>query len=215
MKTFIQLPLGLSYRKAFGRANFIVAPCNREAVSWIDKWPAWPFPAVLIYGAPGSGKTHLASIFSDYRIDAAQLKNDFEPFFQKKIVIENLNRLNNEEALFHLFNFVRDSGGGLLMTAEKIPTFHLPDLQSRMMAVPKAAIGLPDEDFILSVFKQAWDDRHIVVDPAVLTYAVRHMDRTFKTIQDVVQTADELSLATGRKITIPVIKETLERIKEA
>ena len=85
MTDFVQLPLMLSYRKAFGREDFVVAPCNQEAVSWIDKWPNWPVTAVLIYGESGSGKTHLASIFSEYHLDAKELTDDFMPFFQKKI----------------------------------------------------------------------------------------------------------------------------------
>ena len=38
MKSFEQLPLLLSYRKAFGRDDFIVARCNEEAVRWIDRY---------------------------------------------------------------------------------------------------------------------------------------------------------------------------------
>ncbi len=214
MTDFVQLPLALSYRKAFGRADFIVAPCNREAVSWVDKWPAWPFPAVLIYGEKGSGKTHLAGIFSDTRIEAKDLTDTFMPYFQKKIVIENLEQLHSETALFHLFNFIRDLGGSILMTAEKVPEFHLPDLRSRMMAVPKAVISMPDEKFVGDVLRHAFQERHILVDESVLIYATTHMDRSFQTIQQVIETADALSLAEGRKITIPVIKETLNKIKE-
>ena len=214
MTEFVQLPLALSYRKAFGREDFIVAPCNQEAVSWIDKWPNWPVPAVLIYGEKGSGKTHLASIFSEYKIEAADLTDDFMPYFQKKIVVENLEHLASEEALFHLFNFVRDLGGYLLLTAEKIPEFRLTDLKTRIQAVPKAAIGLPDEGFIKNVLGHAFDERQIAVEDSVLTFAVSHMPRSFGAIQNLIQTADELSLAGGRKITIPVIKETLIKIGE-
>jgi len=214
MTGFVQLPLSLSYRKAFGRSDFIVAPCNQEAVSWVDKWPAWPFSAVLIYGEKGAGKTHLASIFSEYHVEAADLTDDFTPYFQKKIVVENLEQLKSEEALFHLFNFIRDLGGSLLLTAEKIPTFHLPDLQSRIQAVPKAAISMPDEQLIFKVLKQAFEIRNILVDDSVLTYAVHRMNRSFRDAQLVIQKADERSLAEGRRITIPVIKEIIEQIGE-
>lgn len=212
MTGFVQLPLALSYRKAFGRNDFMVAPCNREAVSWIDRWPAWPAPAILIYGEHGSGKTHLASIFSEYHIDAADLTDTFMPYFQKKIVVKNLERLRSEESLFHLFNFIRDLGGYLLLTATEIPEFRLPDLQSRIQAIPKASISMPDDEFVRKVLKQAFSDRHILVEDSVLSYAVTHIERSFDVIQNLIQTADELSLAEGRKITIPVIKETLARM---
>ena len=212
MMRFVQLPLALSYHKSFERKDFIVAPCNREAVSWVDKWPAWPFPAVLIYGEKGSGKTHLASIFSEYRLDASEITDDFLPYFQKKIVVENLERLKSEEALFHLFNFIRDLGGSLLLTAEKIPVFQLPDLASRIQAVPKAAIAMPDEAFVLKVLKQAFDERHIAVEESVLSYATTHMQRSFASIQRLIQTADEMSLAAGRPVTVPMMKQVLEQI---
>ncbi len=213
MSDFVQLPLALSYRKAFGREDFMVAPCNHEAVSWVDKWPNWPMHAVLIYGEAGSGKTHLASIFSEYRLDARELTDDFMPFFQKKIVVEHLDELASEIAFFHLFNFVRDLGGSLLLTARQVPEFTLPDLRSRMMAVPKAPIGMPDEAFVLAVLAHAFEERHILVDESVLSYAVRHMSRSFKTIQRVIVAADELSLSAGRKITIPVMREAIEHVR--
>lgn len=214
MTEFMQLPLIFSYRKAFGREDFVVAPCNQEAVSWIDKWPNWPVPAVLIYGESGSGKTHLASIFSEYRLDAKELTDDFMPFFQKKIVVENLENLSSEIALFHLFNFVRDLGGSLLLTARRVPEFALPDLRSRMMAVPKAPIGMPDENFVLAVLAQAFEERHILVDESVLSYAVRHMSRSFRDIRQVIATADALSLAEGRKITVPVMREAIAGVRK-
>lgn len=191
----------------------MVAPCNWEAVSWVDKWPSWPAPAVLIYGESGSGKTHLAQIFSEYKIEARDLTDEFMPFFQKKIVVENLEELGSEEALFHLFNFVRDLGGSLLLTAREVPVFRLPDLRSRMMTVPKAAIAMPDERFVFDVLQRAFADRHILVDASVISYAVRHMARSFREIQNVIRTADELSLAEGRRITIPVMRETLEQVR--
>ncbi|MDY6408186.1 MAG: DNA replication protein [Pseudomonadota bacterium] len=214
MTDFVQLPLMLSYRKDLERGDFVVAPCNREAVSWIDKWPNWPVPCVLIYGEKGSGKTHLASIFSEYRIEAESLTDQFMPYFQKKIVVENVENVASEEALFHLINFMRDLGGYLLLTARQVPNFQLTDLKTRIQAIPKAAIGLPDEAFIKQVLVQIFSDRQIVVDDAVLDYAVMHMPRSFKAVQDLIQTADALSLAQGRKITIPVIKETLIKIGE-
>jgi len=213
MTEFQQLPLILSYRKAFGRSDFIVAPCNKEAISWIDKWPKWPMPAVLIYGESGSGKTHLSSIFSEYRLEASELTNDFTPYFQKKIVVENLEELQSEEALFHLFNFMRDLGGYLLLTAKDLPRFHLSDLQTRIQSIPKAAIFMPDETFVKDVLKRAFQERHILVEESVLDYAVTHMERSFSAVQNLIQTSDELSLAEGRKVTIPVIKETLNRMK--
>lgn len=209
-----QLPLTLTYRKALGRSDFIVAPCNREAVGWIDRWPDWPCPAVLILGESGAGKTHLASIFSEYRLEAKDLTDEFMPYFQRKIVVENLENLASETALFHLFNFIRDLGGFLLMTARKMPNFSLKDLRTRIQAVPNARITMPDETILREVLKREFAERQILVEEAVLNYALMHMSRSFTGVQELIRRADLLSLAEGRKITVPVIKEVLSQMGE-
>ena len=45
-----QLPLGFAHRPALGGDDFLVAPNNAEAVAWLDRWPDWPTPALVIHG---------------------------------------------------------------------------------------------------------------------------------------------------------------------
>lgn len=206
-----QLVLDLPVRPAFGRDNFWVASCNQEAIAWIDKYPDWPMHALLIYGEAGSGKTHLAAIFAEKRIEAEELTEDFVPT-ENKIVVENLEKLRNEKALFHLFNRVNEMGGGLLMTARKVPHFNLPDLQSRIGMTPKAEIQMPDEQTIISVCAKMFSDKQALVEPAVLSYIATHATRSFDAVRQIVDIANELSLSKGRPITIYVIKEAIEKL---
>ena len=37
---------------------------NEAAVAWLDRWPHWPAPALVLWGPAGSGKTHLAQVFA-------------------------------------------------------------------------------------------------------------------------------------------------------
>ena len=60
-----QLPLDLRHRPAHGRDDFLITPNNEKAVSWIDNWPDWPAPAVILYGPAACGKTHLAAVWKD------------------------------------------------------------------------------------------------------------------------------------------------------
>ncbi len=211
MNQFEQLSLGLPYRKAFGRQDFLLSPCNFEAVTWIDRFPEWPTESVLIYGESGSGKTHLASIFSAYHLEAADIDMDTEiPDYVMKVVIENIETATDEIALLHALNGVMERGGYLLLTARKLPNFALPDLQSRINAMPKCHISYPDDELIYAVLVKAFYERQITVKPAVLEYAVKHMERTFAAAQKLVETADRLALAGGREITIPVVKQALE-----
>ena len=57
----VQLALEFPNRPSLGREDFLVSPCNQEAVALIDAWPDWPYFAVCVYGDEGSGKTHLAN----------------------------------------------------------------------------------------------------------------------------------------------------------
>lgn len=208
-----QLALGFPSRQAYGRSNFWVAPCNQEAIAWIDKYPDWPMHALLIYGEAGSGKTHLAAIFSEERIEAKDLTEDFMPK-SNKIVVENLEELKDEKALFHLFNRMHELKGGLLMTAAKVPTFQLPDLQSRIGMTPKAQIQMPDDETIMSVCAKMFSDKQAIVEPAVFSYIATHAPRSFDAVRKVVNTADELSLAEGRRITIYLVKEAIEKLTQ-
>ncbi|MED5423417.1 MAG: DNA replication protein, partial [Pseudomonadota bacterium] len=56
--TYAQIPLDLKHRTAYGREDFLISPCNQDAAAWIDKWPDWPAPALMLYGPAASGKTH-------------------------------------------------------------------------------------------------------------------------------------------------------------
>lgn len=208
-----QLALDFPTRQAYGRSNFWVAPCNQEAIAWIDKYPDWPTHALVIYGEAGSGKTHLSAIFSDERIEAKDLTEEFMPQTQK-VVVENLEGLKDEKALFHLFNRMNEMNGGLLMTARKIPNFLLPDLQSRIGMTPKAEIKMPDDDTLMSICAKMFADKQAIVEPPVLMYIITRVPRSFDAVRKVVNTADELSLAQGRRITTYLVKDAIEKLTQ-
>lgn len=209
--TFVQLPLDLSYRKSLDRADFLVASCNQEAVSWIDRFPDWPMPALLIYGESGCGKTHLASIFSDFKLDGATLAEDYLlPKGVKKVVVEQVDMLTSEQALFHIYNQVVANNGALLMTAREIPYFHLKDLQSRLNGMPKIVIENPDDEVIFTMLAKAFQERNIQVQFNVLDYAVTRMPRSFSSVEKLMKSVDFLLIGTNRNVTVPMIKEALK-----
>ena len=68
-----QIPLDLGFRHAFGRADFHIGQSNRDAVAWIDRWPDWPAPVLVLQGPAASGKSHLAAVWRDIS-DAGVIK---------------------------------------------------------------------------------------------------------------------------------------------
>ena len=219
-----QLTLDLGHRPAFGREDFWVAPGNREAVDWIDRWPAWsdhgPGHALALFGPAGCGKTHLAQVFalrSGARLLAAAditaaSAGDIAAG-GKALVLENGETVADPQALFHLLNAVRESAGSLLLTSREPPArwpVALPDLKSRLAAIPAVRIAAPDDAMIEAVLVKLFADRQLNVSPDVIAYAVRHMDRSFAAVRVLVARADAAALAEKRPVTVPLIKSLLE-----
>ena len=138
-----QLALDLQPRVAFGREDFLPAPCNADALTWVDRWPDWPQPVAVLVGPAGSGKSHLADVWRSKAralpCEAQALRKEDVPglLATKALVVENLHQLRDPEALFHLLNFARETGAFLLLTSAESPAalrFPLPDLMSRTVA---------------------------------------------------------------------------------
>lgn len=214
--THSQLAFPLSYRPAFGRSDFLVGACNQEAVEWIDSYPNWPQPVLIICGESGSGKSHLASIFSQTQISARALTlRRAISEAAEKIVVEDIDFLASEEALFHLYNQVVARKGALLMTARRLPVFKLKDLRSRLNAAPQVHISMPDEELLGAVLIKAFYERQLWVDPKVIEYTVLRLPRSFELVQAVIKEADLLSLEKQQKITIPLMRQVLDTVLSA
>lgn len=207
-----QMAFPLSYRPAFGRSDFLVGACNQEAVEWIDRYPHWPEPVLIICGEAGCGKSHLASIFSQTQIAARSLTvQQALSETSSKVVVEDIDCLRSEEALFHLYNKIVSQNGALLMTAKRIPHFRLKDLSSRLNAAPKVHISIPDEELLGAVLIKAFYERQLIVDPKVIEYTIVRLPRSFEAVRQIIQEADLLSLERQQKITIPLMRQVLDR----
>ena len=91
--------------------DYIISPANSYAAHIVQSWPKWEGNIALIYGPPKSGKTHLAHIWQQH-VHAAKLTSNelyrlsaSEIIAQHKhILIENIETIHEETALFHIFN---------------------------------------------------------------------------------------------------------------
>lgn len=218
-----QLPLPLGHRAALGREDFLVAPGNQEAVAWLDRWPDWPAPAVVLHGPAGCGKSHLAQVFaasSGARVitGSPDLVLDPPAVLEgvRAVVIDDADRALEagvaEGSLFHLYNAAKEGGRHLLLTARRPVAawgIRLPDLASRLNAAPAAAIGPPDDAVMAAVLIKMFSDRQLRIGTEVISYLLRHMERSFASARSLVEAADRLSLAERRNITIPLLRRLL------
>ncbi len=205
-----QLPLDLHHRPAMGREDFLVSPSNAEAVRWIDLWPDWPGPAVVLVGPPGSGKTHLAQVW--------RARTGAEVFAGEigapgpAVLVDDVDRRTDDEALFHLYNALNSAGGHILFTADVPPARwagRLRDLVSRLSAAPNVRIQAPDEPLIAAVMAKMFSDRQLSVAPEVLSFLVTRMERSFAEARSLVAALDAASLSAKRAVTLPLARDVL------
>lgn len=214
-----QLILPLNLPPTFDEKNFIVSQSNEDAYLWVKKWPNWTNYCLSLYGEEGCGKTHLSHLW-EMALQAKRLtKESFEalsfetllessPFF----ILEEPQLISSEEKLFHLYNHILHSQGGLLVLSSTPPAHWevtLPDLQSRLNAIHAVKIHPPDERLLRKVIEKKFMDLQIHVDNAAISFLLIHMERSFKSARFWVETLNTYALSQTRKITIPLIREIL------
>ena len=213
-----QLPLALGHATGQSRDDLVVTPANRVAVELVDGWPEWPSSAALLVGPAGSGKTHLAAVWRE-RAGALALPADglralAAADLRQPVLVEDLDSAPVEElGLFHLLNAVRAARQSVLMTARRPPSgwgVRLPDLQSRLRAASLAAMEAPDDALLAGVIVKLFADRQVEIDPAVVEFMLRRMERSLKAAARAVERLDRAALERKSRITRALAAEVLE-----
>jgi chromosomal replication initiation ATPase DnaA len=216
-----QLVFELPHRQALGVEDFLVSDSNSEAVALVDRWPQWPVGAAIICGPPGSGKSHLANVWrlkSNSSLVAAPdvtMQRVPELSSGAALVIEDIASLDDQQALFHLLNLVREQRLAMLLTSDKAPgdlDFALPDLRSRLKALPFAGISPPDDALLRAVLVKLFADRQLSVDPGVIAYLLLRMERSMDSARRVAAEVDRQGLMLKRGITRAVAAAALESL---
>ncbi|CAN1724144.1 Chromosomal replication initiator protein DnaA domain-containing protein [Hyphomicrobium sp. 1Nfss2.1] len=220
-----QLVLDLAHRQALGAEDFLVSNSNAAAVEMIDAWPRWPHPASFVAGPQGSGKSHLANVWRLRSgagiVSAAELSDTLVASLPDAaaIVVEDIDRgIADEKVLFHLLNRARESKLSVLLTSRVPPgeqEFHVPDLRSRLRALPMVEVQPPDEALLKAVLVKLFDDRQLYVEPQVIDYLSVRMERSMAAASNIVADIDRLALATHRKVTRPLAAQVLAAMGES
>jgi chromosomal replication initiation ATPase DnaA len=214
-----QLALALSFSESFAREDFLVGPANQSALDLIDRWPDWPARAIVLVGPEGAGKSHLAAIWAEWsgaRFVAARGLGQSELPAQLAtgaLVLEDLCPGEfDERAVFHLLNLVREHEAHLMITARSAPAawrISLPDLVSRLRALPTVALASPDDGLLRAVMVKLFADRQLAVDEDLLSYLLARMERSFAQARALVTLLDREALRRKRPLTRALAAEIM------
>ncbi len=217
-----QLALPFAQSPSLSEGSFFVSDCNREAHAWVSRWPEWLSYGLILTGPQGAGKTHLAHIWrakANARLLAsAELNARFDPASlgaNPRVAVEGADTAPDAGALFHLLNWVREHGGFVLLTARenaKTWPFLLPDLRSRLAALPASAVQAPDDAVLKAVLMKLLADRQLAVSAPVLDFLTRQMERSFESAGKLAAALDETSLSENRELTLPFARKVLENL---
>lgn len=224
-----QLALALPARAATGRADFVVSGSNRTALAQVDAWRGWPGGALALTGPEGAGKSHLAAVFAA-ESGAAVLGGEAlagmapgsealrAPARAPALALEDADRAlaeggaAAEQGLFHLIGVLGAARRPLLLTARAAPArwgVALPDLATRLAALPVARLAPPDDALMEALAAKLFADRQIRVEPGLPRYLALRVERSHAALAAAVATLDRAGLARGRAVTRRLAAEIL------
>lgn len=228
-----QLSLGMRLRDDATFANYYPG-ANAVTLGYVEHAceieDQWLDSVLYIWGTTGVGRSHLLQAaclrveergdrvlylpLADLAQHGPQLLDNVE--FCDLVCLDDLQaiagQLHWEEALFHAFNRLRDSGKQLLIAADAPPRelgIKLPDLQSRLsLALVFQLHELSDEDKLRALQLRA-SRRGLQLPDDVGRFILARSVRSMTVLFDTLEQLDHASLQAQRKLTIPFLKEAL------
>jgi DnaA family protein len=182
---------------------------------------------LFLWGAPGAGKTHLlraATAAVDARGGTATfvadpgelLAHDATLLAARALVaVDAIDRANPEAQarLFTVFNGLRERGGHLLVASDMPPaaTALRDDLRTRVgWGLVYELLPLADADKPAALAAYARQRGFWLADD-VIAYLLAHGRRDMGALLGALAALDRHSLATKRPITIPLLRDWLQR----
>ena len=213
-----QLPLALWFPPAQSRDSFIVSSANSEAFAFIESWPDWTVAIAALYGPPGCGKSHLASIWQAMSGARRISANELNPAIANAhapIVIEDIDTAepthDRDSTLFALMQKAQPDRS-LLVTGIGAPgdwRCVLPDLASRFSALAAIRLWPPDEALLAGLARKLFADRQLSVPEEVIEHMLHVLERSPEAVRDFVAQADAVALAETRPVSVSLVRALL------
>ena len=216
-----QLIFKFPFSKKYHEHDFYVSSNNFSAYKLIESWPIWPGKWLNIFGASGSGKTHLAKILekriNKIKIIEAKIVND-ETIKNLKnfdcLIIDNFENNVDEKLLYSILNESKQLENYVLINSInslKNIKFKIADLKSRIDSFLHIGIELPTDDLLKVIISKTLSDKQISINPKVSDFIINNIERSYEKMFKFLKDIDEVSLSTGKSININLIKKVLNQ----
>lgn len=210
-----QLRLNLERLPLASIDDFVRGASNHDAVTAVESWPNWRGGCLTLVGPRGTGKSHLARAWAlaASATTCSVVSTDLTAVAGRPVLLEDADEGVSDEALFHLINIAVHEGGSLLLTARSRPASWpttLPDLRSRLNALPVVEIGPPDDAVLEGVLRKFFRDRNIRPPQEVYPYLLARMNRSIPDAEEIVRRLDEAGDAGFRPVTKVLAREILD-----
>jgi len=206
-------------------ANFVDGP-NREAVTALQALASGRLAetGVVVWGGAGVGKTHLlrATVTAAAAAGRSALYLDdpraADPDTAAPGVLVAVDAIDAADAiaqgrLFTLYNALAAAGGQLLAAAARAPAqlAMRDDLRTRLgHGLVYEIVALADADKATALASYARGRGFRLTDD-VLAYLLAHGRRDMASLVATLAALDRHSLATRRPVTVPLLREWLQR----
>lgn len=225
-----QLPLSIALRDDSTLESFFPGNNSQalQAILKVTQGQGEPF--IYLWGGQGAGATHLLQAAchaaSEKQIAAVYLPlKDYQRLSPEilqgleKLAIVCLDDLDAiagnkawEEAIFHLFNRIKDNGGHLIVSADQSPKsidIKLADLKSRLAWGVTYHLEALNEVDTLQALQLRACCRGLELSRSVGQFLLRRCPRDMNRLFETLQMLDKASLTYKRKLTIPFVKDVL------
>lgn len=203
--------------------TLVLAEANRDAAKLLTDWRAWPGGALALVGPPGSGKSHIALAWalenSARNVPVSAAPDEAAGIFrdaQGRLVIDDADRAADEAMLWRILDLARSQGGGVLLVSAKTPatwTVSLPDLKSRLAALPVARLGEPDDALMEVVLRRICREQFILLSDDAVKYVVLRLPRTFAAAREWAASLDQSLVRGAKPVSLAGAKRALQKMQ--
>ena len=223
-------PFQINQKASFD--SFFCSPDNQNLMTRLaDIVSSQDTSELIIHGEEGSGKSFLMQAVCN-ELSSAEKQFAFIPmkkaFNMGVEIFQNLGSLDVvciddlqlildnqdwETALFNLINECQQSNCSLMLslggTQPLDESVILPDLLSRIKRMEFIALHAVQDEFFNQAIDFVAQQLDIKIEEAELEFLLKHQTRIFSLLVENIITLDNQAASLKRKITIPLIKETL------